>query len=154
MNAKKIFGFITIFLIFASCSSSKITNYAEIPANCDKIFVSLNSDKTSVTVGFFGEIGYVYSEDAVLGTLKNNLLVKEQLEAKGYTVVSDESDAQIIVLGESTSSPESSEVVLAFYEKETNTLLFVAEGEYGWGSSAQGDVVGALKKALEVVPAK
>jgi len=158
---KIIYLFIMIFTVFmfSSCVSSKSSNYAIIPQEYENIFISLDSNKTTLTSG--GYLSYANnsmtyipssSSEAVLDTIKNRITIQTELNYKGYKVVNNIDDADILMLGGYTTNEFYTDVILAFYNKSTNELLFTSEGRYGLGFGIQSDLNHALKKALEQIP--
>lgn len=158
---KVIYLFIMIFTVFMflSCVSSKSSNYAVMPQEYENIFMILDSNKTTLTSG--GYLSYANnsmtyipssSSEAVLDTVKNKITIQTELNCKGYKVVSNIDDADILMLGGYTTNEFYTDVILAFYDKSTNELLFTSEGRYGLGFGIQSDLNHALKKALEQIP--
>lgn len=150
------FSLLALFLI--SCVSAKSTTYSVIPPEFEKVFIVLDTNKTTISGGGYlsyanNSMTYVpnYSSDALLNTVKNKVLIQTSLQEKGYKVVNDASQADIILMGGYETNEFFTDVILAFYNKDTNDLLFTAEGRYGLGLDIQMDVNGALKKALEQV---
>ena len=59
-----------------------------------------------------------HSSDAVLNTVKNMVLIQTKLQEKGYKVVNDENQADIILLGGYETNELYTDVILAFYNKK------------------------------------
>ena len=158
-----IYIFVMMFTVFmhSSCVSSKFTNYVAIPQEYENIFIILDSNKTTLTSGGYlsysnNSMTYIPSSlnEAVLDTVKNKVNIQTDLTSKGYKVVDKIDDADILLIGGYTTNELYTDVILAFYDKSTNALLFTSEGRYGLGIDTQSDVNHALKKALEQVPFK
>ena len=152
---------IFVALIFSACVSAKATNYTNVPEEYTNVFVSLDSNKTTLTSGGYlsytnNSLTYIpsSSSDAVLDTVNNKVAVQTNLNSKGYKIVNNIDDADMLMLGGYSTNELYTDVILAFYDKLSNELLFTAEGRYGLGFGIQDDVNHALRKALEQVPSK
>lgn len=157
---KKILLSILCCLLLASCVSTSIEYYSTPVLDSNKIYIQLDQSTTTVSTGgalYTNSYGWTYvpptSENAKLSTIRNLEKIKEILASKGYQVVSSIDEADIIMVGESKSDSGSSVVTLGFYAKKTNQLMFICEGEYGYGFGIQSDLDNAILKALESVPA-
>ena len=154
--------FLCLFsLLLSSCISAKTTNYADVPEDYTSVCIILDSNKTTISSGGYmsysnNTMTYIpsSSEDAVLNTVKNKVLMQTTLQEKGYKVLNNENEADMLILGGYETNELYTDVILAFYDRKTNDLLFTAEGRFGLGLDIQMDVNGALKKALEQVPSK
>lgn len=160
-NKSSLLFSLLIVLLTSSCVSAKATTYSDIPDDYKSVYIILDSSKTTVaSEGYFyysyDTFSYIpgYSSDAMLDTVKNRVLIQTTLEGKGYIIVSNIDDADMILMGGYTTNELYTDVILAFYDKESNKVLFTSEGRYGIGLDLQGDVNGAVKKALESVPEK
>ena len=156
---KKIFLLLSCLFLLVSCISTKIEYFSEIEPNSNKVFIQLDQNTYAVnegTVGYTTSSGLAFfgsdSETIKLGTIKNKELIKKALQEKGYEVVNSVDEADIIMVGESTSNSDYSKVSLGFYDKQSNQLLFICEGTFGIGFGIQSDLNNAVKKALESIP--
>ena len=152
---------IFVALIFSACVSAKATNYTNVPEEYANVFVSLDSNKTTLTSGGYlsytnNSLTYIpsSSSDAVLDTVNNKVAVQTNLNSKGYKIVNNIDDADMLMLGGYSTNELYTDVILAFYDKLSNEFLFTAEGRYGLGFGIQDDVNHALRKALKQVPSK
>lgn len=155
---KKISVLLVIVVFIISCVSSNLELYSDMSRSGNKVYIEI--DRQPQNIGTYG-VGFsignslLYSpssETIVLGSVRNNQLITEELSSKGYIIVNNPNEADIIVLGESSSDSELSSVILAFYDAENGNLLMICEGKYGLGLGIQDDVNNALVKALEAVP--
>ena len=87
-------------------------------------------------------------------TIENRNIAIKILTQRGYKVVSNIKEADIVLLGGYSSNEIRSKVSLAFLDAYTEELLFTTEGMYGMGWDINGDVRGALKNALNSIPDK
>ena len=156
---KKIILIISMLLIlFVSCVSTTVEVYSDINMKGKTIYLSIDKQTTSVTSGGIGvPVGGMMlfsssTETFMLGSIKNVQLIRQNLIDKGYDVVNNPDDADIILVGESDSSVDLSRVRLGFFDKDTGDLVMVCEGKYGLGWDMQDDLNKALKKALESIP--
>lgn len=157
---KKILFALVLCVMLVSCASTSIEYYSTPVLASNKLYIQLDQSTNTVSTGgvlytdrYYG-VTYVppTSETAKLSTIRNIERIKEVLQSKGYVVVSSIDEADIIMVGESKSTSGSSVVSLGFYEKKTNQLMFICEGEYGYGFGVQDDLDNAILKALESVP--
>ena len=156
---KKIILIISMLLIlFVSCVSTTVEVYSDINMKGKTIYLSIDKQTTSVTSGGIGvPVGGTMlvsasTETFMLGSIKDVQLIRQNLIDKGYDVVNNPDDADIILVGESDSSVDLSRVRLGFFDKDTGDLVMVCEGTYGLGWDMQDDLNKALKKALESIP--
>ena len=157
---KKLSILLFAALLLVSCISTNIEYYSGDTLNGNKVFMQLDQSVSSVdsaSVGYTTGYGLMFfgssSETVKLGTIKNKETIKKALENKGYQVVDSIDEANIIMVGESSSNGDYSKAILGFYDKSTHELMFICEGKYGFGWNVQDDLNKAVKKALESVPA-
>lgn len=155
---KLLFLFLCVSLL-VSCVSTDIEYISTTKLNSNKVFIQLDPSSSAISsggVGYVSNSGWAYmsssTETIKLGTIKNKEIIRKALQEKGYEVVNSFEDADIILVGESTSNEFLSTVTLGFYEKQSQQLLFVCEGKYGYGWGMQSDLNHAVSKALESVP--
>ncbi len=161
---KKNFVIVLVFalaaLLFVSCSSSDVKIYSAFGPKSEKIYIQYVTGTTNVTeTGYWYSSydkqshPYVYSESLNLSTVENRELVKSAFMAKGYRVVQD-TEADSIVMVENKSDASYSRVSIAVYDKATQQLLFVCNGEYDtFLGTAQYALEKALNQALsQIVP--
>lgn len=146
-------------ILLVSCVSTNIEYYSNPTQNANKVFIQLDQSTASVDVGGVGYTttsGWTFvassSETIKLGTIKNKELIKSALAEKGYMVVNTLDEADIVMIGESTSNGDYFLVTLGFYDKAKNQLMYVCEGKYGLGWGIQDDLNKAVLKALESIP--
>ena len=145
-------------LLIISCVSTNIEYYSTSNVNSNKLFMQLDQSTSTVTTGGIGYTVYglsylsTSSETVKLGTIKNTEMIKKVLTNKGYQIVNSADEADIIMIGESTSNSDYSKVILGFYNKNTTELMFSCEGKYGLEWGVEDDLKKAIKKALESVP--
>jgi len=156
---KKLFIILFASILLVSCVSTNIEYYSNPTQNANRVFIQLDQSTSSVDtsgVGYTTTSGWTFvassSETIKLGTIKNRELIRSALEGKGYLVVNTLDEADIVMIGESTSGVDYSLVTLGFYDKTTNRLMFVCEGKYGLGWGIQDDFNKAVRKALESIP--
>ena len=123
-------------LVFVSCSSSDVKFFSTAAPRSEKIAIQFNQGATSVTDTFYWyseydkhEHSYVYSESISLSNYENREKIRSGFMAKGYSVVQD-SDADSIAIVENRSDSTYSRVSIAVYDKASQQLLYVCEGEY------------------------
>jgi len=161
---KKNFLIVLVFvlasLLFVSCASSDVKIYSAMGPKSDKIAIVYNTGAQSVTdTGYWYSSydnkahPYVYSESINLNNVENRELIKSAFIVKGYQVVQD-SEADSIAIVENKSDSSYSRVSIAVYDKATQQLLYVCNGEYSTVIlSAQGALDKALEQALsQIVP--
>lgn len=158
-NMKKCLLTLLVIILLVSCASTGIEYYGIPNINASKVFIKLDQTKTAVDAGGIGYItnyGFAYmgslSETVQLGTIKNTEIIKKALEEKGYVVVNSIDNTDIVMIGESSSNADYSLVTLGFYDKQSNELIYVCEGKYGFGLGIQDDLNKAVKKAIESIP--
>ena len=161
---KKSILFVLIIVIvsalFVSCATSGIKYYSSMALKSNKIAIQYNTNATNVTeTGYWysstdkQEHPYVYSQSVNLSTVENRELIKSSFASKGYQIVQLE-DADNVVIVENKSDADYSRVSLALYDKATDTLIFVCEGEYSTLMlSAQTALQNALDEAISQIPA-
>lgn len=161
---KKNFLIVLVFvlasLLFVSCASSDVKIYSAMGPKSDRIAITYNTGAQSVTdTGYWYSSydkqahPYVYSESINLNNVENRERIKSAFLLKGYKIVQD-SEADSIAIVENQSDSSYSRVSIAVYDKATQQLLYVCNGEYSTVLlSAQGALDKALEQALsQIVP--
>ena len=152
---KKNILFVLVFalaaLLFVSCASSDVKIYSAAGPKSEKIAIVYNTGAQSVTdTGYWYSSydkqahPYVYSESINLNNVENREKIKSAFLVKGYSIVQD-NEADSIAVVENKSDSSYSRVSIAVYDKATQQLLYVCEGDY---STAFGTAQYALDKAL------
>lgn len=154
MKKKIAFGlvFVVAAVLLVSCASSGVKIYSAIGPKSEKIAITYNTGAQSVTDTGYWYSGYdkdvhpyVYSESINLSNVENREKIKAAFSARGYRIV-QESEADCIAIVENKSDSSYSRVSVAVYDKASDTLLYICEGEY---STLLLNAQGALDKALE-----
>jgi len=161
---KKNFLIVLVFalaaLLFVSCASSDVKIYSAMGPRSEKVAIVYNTGAQSVTdTGYWYSSydnqthPYVYSESINLNNVENREKIKSAFLAKGYRIVQD-SEADSVAIVENKSDSSYSRVSIAVYDKATQQLLYVCNGDYStMFLSAQGALDKALDQALsQIVP--
>ena len=152
---KKLLLAMLMAVLLVSCISTNIKYYSDVVDAGNRVFIRLEDTFTTFSNMYVNGSVQVKatSEIVKLATIKNDAEIRAGLEKKGYVVVNNIDDADIIMVGESSTNDDYSVVTLGFYDSKNNDLLFMCEGQYGVGLfSLQHDLDKAVKKALESVP--
>ena len=154
---KSIFLLFIVFIFFSGCTSAKFEEMKAIPEEYENIYICFDSSQTIIGRGpsFSSGNGYFsynsgWSHSTTLDTIENRNIAIKILTQRGYKVVSNIKEADIVLLGGYSSNEIRSKVSLAFLDAYTEELLFTTEGMYGMGWDINGDVRGALKNALKM----
>ena len=158
---KSIFLLFIVFIFFSGCTSAKFEEMKAIPEDYENVYICFDSSQTIIGRGpsFSSGNGYFsynsgWSHSTTLDTIENRNIAIKILTQRGYKVVSNIKEADIVLLGGYSSNEIRSKVSLAFLDAYTEELLFTTEGMYGMGWDINGDVRGALKNALNSIPDK
>lgn len=65
------------------------------------------------------------SETLNLGSMKNKMILQQDLSEKGYWVVNKEDDADVIVIGEYFANSDYATVTLLFTDKVTGDIKII-----------------------------
>ena len=155
---RKIFltAFLISMLIFSSCSSAKIISQTSIPPNKKNIYISLDNTQSTIASASYMVRNFfiVGTDSASFNTLDNRIIVKEQLISKGFSVTNKIETADLILLGGCESSDAESVVTLVLADSETEEEYCILQGAYGMGMDLKGDIKGALRNALQLLPTR
>ena len=151
---------VLVSALLASCATSGIKYYSSMALKSNKIAIQYNTNATNVTETGYTyssvdkqEHPYVYSQSVNLSTVENREQIKAAFAAKGYQIVQLE-DADSVVIVENKSDADYSRVSLALYDKASDTLIFVCQGDYSTlFLSAQTALQNALDEAISQIPA-